>query len=457
MILLAVLMKCSTTTASAQSADALIDKLVAKGILSVDEAKELRSESDQGFSDAVQSKLGMADWVSSYKISGDFRGRYEHFASDNRAFNLYDRYRYRLRFGMTVNMQDNLELGFRLGSGDPKASGGNPLSQNSTLQGDFSDKNIYIDAAYGRWMPVNYDGLTTVITVGKMDNPFNYTWMVFDPDLTPEGASLRTAWQINDRQAVTLTAATFLLNTAPFNSQFLPPTTVYLYGGQALWNAQWTDKLSTSVGGGGFKIVNSDQLTTANVPLINQGNTRAIVPVNQGGSLVDTYALQAQFAPVILDANATYLLDSFPFYNGQFPLKVGAEFMQNVAANNKNQGMWVGFTLGKAGKKGTWDISYRYEYLEADAWYDQLVDDDNGVFYPGDVPGANAGYGYYGGTNVKGHMIRFNYSFTDSLTLTVTSYLNDMISRDGLVSDVLVPDNKTSQMFHLMADLTWVF
>lgn len=37
------------TTAHAQSADALIDKLVEKGVLTVKEANELREEADKGF------------------------------------------------------------------------------------------------------------------------------------------------------------------------------------------------------------------------------------------------------------------------------------------------------------------------------------------------------------------------------------------------------------------------
>lgn len=107
--------------------------------------------------------------------------------------------------------------------------------------------------------------------------------------------------------------------------------------------------------------------------------------------------------------------------------------------------------------KKTWDISYRYEYLGADAWYDQLVDDDNIAFYPGDNPNANSSYGYYGGTNIKGHLIKFNYSFTDSLTFSITCFLNGLINRDGLVADYYVPDTKTSTSLHFMADMMWKF
>jgi hypothetical protein len=399
----------------------------------------------------------MPDWVTSYKISGDVRGRFEDFTSDNKAFNIYERYRYRLRFGITVNMTDNLELGFRLGSGDPKGSGGNPLSQSSTLQGNFTDKNVYIDTAYARWTPIHSGGWNASATLGKMDTPFQYSWMVFDPDLTPEGVVENTSWQINDRQSVSLAGGAFVLNAGVLNSQYSSQNIPYFYGGQILWNAQWTSKFSTTAGFGGFQLGNSDQLTTANVPLINLGNTRTIVEQNQGGTDVPLYSLAYQYTPIIFDASATYVLDSFPFYAGKFPLKVGAEYMQNLSVGKNNQGIWAGVTFGKSGTKGTWDITYRWERLEADAWYDQLVDDDNGAFYPGDIPNANASHGYYGGTDVQGSMVKFNYSFTDSLTFTFTCYVNDLINRNGLISNVLVPNSNNSDMIHLMADLNLVF
>src|SRR5664279_5551512 len=100
----------------AQSSDALIDKLVDKGILTVKEAQELRDESDKGFTTAFQTKTGMPDWVTGYKFSGDFRGRYDEVASTdgNQNFTQRNRFRYRLRVGVVVSMLDNMEVGLSL-------------------------------------------------------------------------------------------------------------------------------------------------------------------------------------------------------------------------------------------------------------------------------------------------------------------------------------------------------
>ena len=61
----------------AQSSDALINKLVDKGVLTVKEANDLREETDKDFNSAYSVKSGMPDWVNSLKFNGDLRGRYE--------------------------------------------------------------------------------------------------------------------------------------------------------------------------------------------------------------------------------------------------------------------------------------------------------------------------------------------------------------------------------------------
>jgi hypothetical protein len=127
--------------------------------------------------------------------------------------------------------------------------------------------------------------------------------------------------------------------------------------------------------------------------------------------------------------------------------------MDNPGAASNNKGGWAGITLGKSGKKGAWDISYRYQYLEADAWYDELVDDDNAACYLNKST-ALAKNSWVGGTNIKGHLIKFNYSLTDSLTFTVTTYLNELIKPDLNTGGLGEPKNSAT---HLMADLMWKF
>ncbi len=445
-----------STQSHAQSSDALIDKLVDKGILTTKEAQELRDESDQDFTTAFQAKTGMPDWVTGYKFSGDFRGRYDEVASTdgNSNFAKRDRFRYRLRAGVVISMKDNMEVGFSLTSGDSAPTtggytggGGQPLSNNSTLQDNGTKKNVYIDTAYGKWTPLNSDGWFLSTTIGKMVDPMQFTPMVFDSDWTPEGGAVQSGYTFNDHHAIVVNAGAFVEDQEVGGADTGSVRAPGLFTGQAAWNATWTQRLGTSLGIGGYTIVNPANLTTANVPYVNQGNSRTT-----GGVLINNYS------PIIGDASATYKLDTFPLYPGAFPIKVSGEFINNVGViqnNNNNQGYWVGVTFGKSGTKHTWDISYRYEYLEADAAYDQLVDDDNGAYYQ-NAPRGGA-IGYYGGTNIKGHLIKANYSITDSLTFTFSCYLNELINPSlNTVGNPPQGEPKSSAI-HAMADLMWKF
>jgi hypothetical protein len=90
------------------------------------------------------------------------------------------------------------------------------------------------------------------------------------------------------------------------------------------------------------------------------------------------------------------------------------------------------------------------------------VDDDNGAFYAstiypsGTVSNSSMSKGWVAGTNVKGHLIKLNYSFTDSFTFSATLFLNDLINLPRQASSGPKVDLQ-SGAFHLMADLMWKF
>jgi hypothetical protein len=462
------------------SVDALLNKLEQKGILTVDEAKELKAENQQDsaadMNKAMNSRFQMPDWVTGYKIYGDFRGRFDMqttSSSGNPATGLNAenqiRLRYRLRVGLLVNMKDDLQVGFSLGSDN---SSGNALSNNTTLENNGTKKPIYVDTAYGKWTPINNDAWMLAATIGKMIQPFQVTPMEFDPDYTPEGAALQSIYKFTDTQSLGFNTAAFVLDnvsaTAPSSSAPVPNAVgstrdPWMYGGQVIWNASWTAKVASSLGFAVYNIVNKDGLGlpvggTTGIPANpynynpggvannNQGNTRNAATGN----------LQYWYNPIVASASFTYTLDSFPLYHGKFPIKPAGDFMYNPGAPNNNEGYWVGITLGKAGKRGAWDVSYRYQYLEADAWYDELVDDDNVAFYSNGGPGVptQPKTGWVGGTNIKGHLIRFDYSLTDALTFSFTAYINELINPQQNIGPVGEPN---SNAMHVMADLMWKF
>jgi len=442
-------------TGQAQSADALLNKLVEKGILSPKEAEDLRHDSDNGFNKAIQSKFGFPDWVKSVKLYGDFRGRFEEQTAESDQYVARPRYRYRMRLGLTVNMPDNFEVGVRFASGNPLTSaagtlvGGSTVTANQDLHSLDSRKFLWIDAAYAKWSPIKNDDWTVTGVLGKFDNPFQLSNMIFDYDLVPEGAGLMVNYNINKQHSLRAIGAVNVLdefnqsypaNKLPAGVAAHPSHDPYLIGGQFLWDAHWTERLDSTLGVAAFNLDSKDSLSALVQPFYNSGNTR-----NANGFLVNNYN------PIIGSAAATYTFDPIPIYPGKFPVKLAGEILENPAASSKNHAWRGGVTLGKSGKKGTWEINYRYQRLEADAWFDAMVDDDNGAFYEKGNPqltGTGKSNGWFGGTNVKGHQIVGIYSFTDFLNLTFTYYNNELIAK---------AHGEETAAQHFMVDLNWRF
>jgi len=415
----------------AQSVDSLLDKLVDKGVLTVNEANDLREESDKDFTKAYAAKSGMSDWVTALKFNGDLRGRYESFYFQNDNGTDRQRFRYRLRFGVTATMTDNFEAGFRFGSGDfdqanQIVSGVDPISNNQSFQNNASKKGIFVDLVYGKWSPLRTEDWFGAVTVGKMVNPFVFSDLVFDGDYTPEGGALQLNRNLGESHTLKLNTAAFVLDE--ISSQSEDP---YLLGAQVRLDSKWTEKISSTAGIAYMEIFHDYALYNTAVPNINVGNTRADLPSTPIGPVVN--GLVYDYHPIVADAALTYSLDEFWHYKAPFPIKVGGDFIHNPGAPRDNNGWSAGIFFGKAGKRGLWEFSYRYKYLGADAWYEELVDSDFGGYYQSPPTGGVTGYG--SGTNVKGHILKAAYTPYDPFTLSVTAFLTELINPNPAFSE----------------------
>jgi hypothetical protein len=346
---------------------------------------------------------------------------------------------------------DNFDVGFRLASGNPQTTaggtlvGGQPISANTDLSSLESRKFIWVDAAFVRWTPINNDDWTVSGIIGKFDNPFQLSNMIYDYDIDPEGGAVQLSHKFSDTQTLKGVGAFFVLDEINQGVGSVPSINAthdpFLYGAQIWLESKWSSNFETSLGVAVFDIAYKDSLSSLAQPFYNSGNTR----------VTNTGALKYNFNPIIGTASATYWLESFPCYAGRFPLRLAGEYMANPGAPANNQAFRAGFTLGKAGHKKTWELYYRYQRLEADAWFDALSDDDNGAFYaPGNpqLAGTGKASGWFGGTNVKGHLMQGTYSFTDYLNFTFSWYLNDLI---------IGAPGKSARAGHFMTDLMWKF
>jgi len=425
----------ASTPLQAQSADALIDKLVEKGILTTREARELREEADLGFTRASAAKTGLPEWVSQLKIYGDVRGRIESISVDEPGVVDRLRYRGRARIGITAKMLENFEAGIRLSTSDPDGTNGDPISSNATFQRNGSRKVVFFDLLYGKWTPLSKEGWITSITAGKMENPFVVSDMEFDPDYTPEGVAIQGSRMLNDEHYLNWNLAAFALNELSASSR-----DAYMLGTQLRWDGKYGQQegyytWESSLGVSWYGVNSADTLTAGTMSNVQTGNTR-----DDDGVLVYRYN------PIVVDASITYNLVHAPLYNGPFPIKVSADFMHNPAAPDDNNGWWVGLTLGKAGKKRTWEFSYRYKELQGDAWFEEVVDSDFGGYYGSSYGGKS---GYASGTNVRGHIFKAVYQPAAAFNFAVTYFLTELINNPNPESD--------SGAGRLQVDANWKF
>ena len=91
------------------------------------------------------------------------------------------------------------------------------------------------------------------------------------------------------------------------------------------------------------------------------------------------------------------------------PASVYADYVKNTDADDNDTGWSAGAQLGAAKAKGTWQLGYAYQDLEADAVFAGLTDSD-----------------FAGGkTDSKGHRLQGAYALSDKWNLALTYFINE--------------------------------
>jgi hypothetical protein len=169
---------------------ALLDALVRKGVLTDKEAEEISTEAIKETAGVTAGKIQIGDWVQELKLSGDFRLRNqwdEHTpmvltnpALKNQDTDIpRDRWRFRLRLNLDFKLVGNFFGGVQLTTSDNR----NGDTGNATYTGGYDNYNIYISRAFMGWQPE--PALTFV--AGKQANPFYTTDLFWSPDDNPGG------------------------------------------------------------------------------------------------------------------------------------------------------------------------------------------------------------------------------------------------------------------------------
>ena len=190
---------CLALVASAEAqatADAILNKLVAKGILKQDDAEQLkmaaRTNNAANFNNGGDQKFRVSSVIKSMELYGDVRFRYEYRAAQlgPEAGSIYDaenRWRYALRIGVRGDLPDDFYYGLRLETSPNQRSTwntfGNGGGSSSPYYGPFSKANnysLYVGQAYLGWRPASW----LDVSFGRVPQPLYTTPMVWDSDFT---------------------------------------------------------------------------------------------------------------------------------------------------------------------------------------------------------------------------------------------------------------------------------
>jgi hypothetical protein len=333
-----------------------------------------------------------ADWTQRIKWSGDFRYRHESIDEETvgsvRWKDGRNRHRIRARLMLEAILNGEWGLGFRIASGSA-----DPTSTNQTLDNSYSSKEIWLDLAYFDYHPAAVKGLN--VFGGKIKNPFYQAGkhqLIFDGDVNPEGIAVVLERPLNDRDTIRLAGGGFWVDEGSGDG-----------GDPSLFGAQALIK---------HKIGNPDTVS-AGVSYYDYGNIKGY------GNLPGTWGSSTSFlGNSNTGVGGVYtqdydLLEAFGEYQtkyGATPVSVYGSWVQNTAATTGEDTGWlIGGTFNKAKDPGSWQLSYIYRDLEADAVLGALSDSD----FIG------------GGTDGKGHTFGFAYQVKGNVQAALTYFLNE--------------------------------
>ncbi|MCZ6830037.1 MAG: putative porin [Gammaproteobacteria bacterium] len=324
----------------------------------------------------VGESKSAASWTDRIKIRGDFRYRYESIdVQDDPA---RDRNRIRARAVIVAQLEDHVEVGLGFATG-----GDEPTSSNQTLGGGGSTKDLRLDLAYFNWAAV--DNLNVI--GGKFKNIWyrpQKHGLIWDGDYNPEGI------------AATFSSGVFFASAggAWLESDRKKSNTEFSWGTQAGFKgALGGAALVAGVGYYDMDTAGGEPFFGGPSDFFGNSFTCEDFVNNLGCSYVYDYKEIEVFADASMNI-------------AELPVSVFADYVVNDDADENDTGYAVGLKLGKAKSKGSWEVAYIWQDLEADAVLGLLTDSDFGG----------------GGTDAKGHVFKAGYAINQAWKLKLTYF-----------------------------------
>lgn len=412
------------------------------------------------------------EWTQRIKFSGDIRGRYDgtsfpkgnitgYDVADAWDFNAIntgkpidvsattvandryrnvdqnrDRMRLRARLGVDADIGEGFSSGIRLATG----SGSDPVSTNQSLGGsggNFSKYQVWLDRAFIHWDGMKDEDKALGINVGRFNNPFFATDLIWDGDLGFDGVAATGRYQVAKGVTPFVTVGAFPVYNTDFNLSSDQPNKEnshdkWLFGAQAGTDWKPSQDVGVKLGVAYYYFSNIEGKESSPCALwdssvacdtdsfrpsfAQKGNTYMSLRTEAAGrTTADTstyqyFGLATPFRELALTGRFDY--DGLK-PQGYRPLRVSVdgEFVKNLGFNKKrldelawnnvvcdssgtcsyeggDSGYLARVTVGmsKLAERWDWQANLAYKYVESDAVVDGLTDSDFGL----------------GGTNLKG-------------------------------------------------------
>ncbi len=392
-------------------------------------------------------KVGQAaaapEWTQRIRFGGDIRLRYEADRYDKNNAPLeqpsnptqlldttvnQDLYKYRVRVGAAIDVNDQLEAVVRLSTGNTST----PVSTNSILGTYFNKDNVLFDLAYLRWKPSESFNMYG----GRIPNPFFSTDLLWSRDLNFEGLSLTARQPVTESLTSFLNAGVFPLQQYNFSTQ-----SKWLVAGQLGLDEPNQKGIGYEVGAAYYYFSNITGVlnnpldpgaTNWTAPLYQQkGNTLFNIANPPAPTLL---ALASQFKEINLlgtldvgvwDPYHVVLLGEY-VKNLGFSHSAVAQRTGNPDVPDDTTGYQIGLSVGYPAteKFGQWKGYLNYKYLEGDAVVDAFNDTDF----------------HLGGTNAKGWILGTDFGVMKNTWFRVRWLTANQISGPPLAIDVIQVD-----------------
>ncbi len=321
------------------------------------------------------------EWYEKIELKGDFRHRHELIQEEEKE----DRNRWRIRFRLSLeaDVSESWSVSTRFATGSD-----DPVSTNQTLTEGFATKGFHLDRAYFDFHPAKVGGLH--IVGGKMGLPFakvQKTELIWDGDLSPEGAALKYESKASGKLDVLFSAGFFYITERKSEDD------TYMGGAQLGIDVKTTDETHLMIGGGYYDYRQVEGFEGVYDEADFFGNTS----YDDDGT--DLYQW---------DYNLFEVLGEFGVVMEKISISVYGNFVTNTGADSLGTGWLFGGTMSHGKGKGGFKLYANYRELERDAVL--------GVYTDSDFLG--------GGTDGKGLEVGASYGIAGKAALALTYFLD---------------------------------